>query len=210
MRLGVEPAPGGPAHRRVPVANAGRRYVADRGVCEWTQHFAKVARARRMIRVELTDDIVILVTVVVVEEGEVPLLAPGASRPGEAMVIIASLSGGDADAATLAPGDRFRRGVFVGEPGVVRVVLRQHAFERLGDDGERLGRRLRDHHGDSRVSGDAQRARRFQASIEDDDEVERQQRRPGEKRGKDDKRRRPDVMFGLEPPRPKKRQCREP
>src|SRR5260370_31281128 len=73
--LRVEPAAGGPALGGVLVANAGRGHVADPWIGEWTQHFAKISGARRVIGVELTYNVIPLIAVVVREQGEITLYA---------------------------------------------------------------------------------------------------------------------------------------
>jgi hypothetical protein len=142
----------------------------------------EIVRLGNVIRVELRDEIIPLVAVMVVEEGEITLLAARAARPGLAVIIHAALARRDMHAVGPAPGERFGRRILVGEPGVVRHGLSQHGAQGRGHDLERLRRRLRDHHGDPAAGGNPQRTDGTPRIKEDGDEVNGQKRYPSQKR----------------------------
>src|SRR6516164_8415480 len=106
-----------------------------------------------MIGVELADEVIELVAVVVVEEGEVSLLAARPPRPGRPMVVLPPFARGYPDAPLGAPVDGFRRRVLVCKPGVMRVVLSKHGRERFRNDAERFGGCLGDDHRDPAAGG---------------------------------------------------------
>ncbi len=90
--LGVKPCARGPALRCVVRADAGRADVADLRIGETTHDFFQIGRAGHVIRVQLRDEVVPVISVVIVKECEVAFLAPCPTRPRLPVVIRPSLS----------------------------------------------------------------------------------------------------------------------
>ena len=79
-----------------------------------------------MVGVELSHEVVALITVVIVEEGEIAFLAARAPRPDGPVIVGSALARRNKNAVLQAPAQCLRGRVLVGKPGVMRNVLGEH------------------------------------------------------------------------------------
>src|SRR5258706_16436982 len=127
MRLPMEAPPGRPGSSSVRVADARSRHIADRRVSEGAHHLGQVAGAWHMITIELRDDVIRSVPPVVIEKGEVALLAFRPAGPVLTVVFGLRLAGRHSDSALSTPIHDFVCRPLGAEPDVerLRIPLRQ-------------------------------------------------------------------------------------
>ena len=120
-----------PTPLRIRIADARRGDIPDTRVCERPDHLLQIVDSGPVIGIHLDHEIIILVAIMIVEVGEVSLLAASPARPCKTMIIRNTLSTGDVDAVFPAPSDRFLAWIFIGQPRVVGMILGERRFERL-------------------------------------------------------------------------------
>src|SRR5690606_32614254 len=94
-RFDIQPSARGPAPIRVGVADAWGGDIPDPGIRERSDGVAQVIRRRDMIGIELRNEVVVLVSEMIVEIGEVALLAAGTPWPCFAVVLGDPVPGGE-------------------------------------------------------------------------------------------------------------------
>ena len=201
-RFGTKPATRRPAFTGIGVADARGRHISNFRIGKGTHDLAQIIRFRHMIRIELGDEIITLVTVVIVEISEIALLAACAPRPGLAMIFRNALPGGNENAVRTAPFQRLRIRSLIGKPDVeLQALLLQHRQQRLLHHRERFRRRLGDNH---RHPAPRQRGTPVDnPGVEkDEDEIGRQKRDPRKRRRDDGVIGPVDDAIAIEPPDP--------
>ncbi len=191
-----------PAFTRIAITNARCRNITDRRIGEGPQYVEEIARLRHMVGIELRDEIIALIAIMVVEEGQIAFLAPGAAGPALPMIVGTRLARRHEHAMLTAPGERCRRRVLIGKPGIMRHILRQHGAQCFSHYFERLRRCLGDDHGDTASGGDAKRPGRARRVEENRDEVKRQDRDPCHKCRHQNGTQQVIVLGADEPPLP--------
>lgn len=137
-RLRLQARARGPTGRGIGRADRGRADIAHGWVGKGADHLAQVAGLRHMVGIKLCHDVVIAIAPMVVEIGKVALLAAGAARPCLVVIARIALAAGNPDAVARAPCAGQIIGVFIGQPCVMRVILRQHGVQRGDQDRQRL------------------------------------------------------------------------
>ncbi len=134
------------------------------------------------------------------------------SRRGQVLrlVVFTPLAGRDADAMTVAPRDRLRRGILVGQPGVMRIILRQHRLECAAHDGERLGGSLGHDHRHAPLPRLGVGRDGTDGAHEEEDEVGLEHCQPDEDRRDNANSAARRHVVGPQPPLPEKHKRRRP
>ena len=98
-----------------------------------------------MVAVQLRDDVVVPVSLLVVEVGEVAFLAPGPARPLLLVVFGDAVAAGYLDSVLCAPRQHLGARIFIAEPYVIGMwkALPEHGLEGLARDFPRFRGRLR-------------------------------------------------------------------
>jgi hypothetical protein len=137
------------------IANRGCGDVADLRISERRKNGFQVTFFGLVIAVGLDHEVVIFIAPVIVEIGQVALLALHPPRKIQVVIFRDSLAAGDRDTMLCTPGPGFFRWIFVGDPGVMgkRIVF-QHTDEGPPGDRPGLRRSLSHNHGHPPRFGD--------------------------------------------------------